>query len=323
MYPAPALLLLQRRRCRGGDERTPRDLGSGLEQRPGHRVSRQSGCTDGEGCCTQGAASPWPAGSDGRPWPTNFHIHIPTFLDRCCSQFSTIVVFCSFNIKDYRFYHDLSLAIFSESCVFSNGRGFDVNIDSHRGGACGLLVVVVCVFVWWGGGCGGVCVWWWWGRSACAAADAGSGTAAGDHLAAGARAASAARVVPPGCHHCRCCCCRCCCCQRCCVPDVNIDTPRGGAGGLLLPLPLPLLLLLLLLLKPTPPPTHLALQAPTTTCSPTSSSGWALAPSALAARPTAARTAVSPYFLRRKRTPLGDAFRAFYAASEATSGAKS
>ncbi|PSC74164.1 sugar phosphate phosphate translocator [Micractinium conductrix] len=49
-------------------------------------------------------------------------------------QASSNVLVTDFNIKDYRFYHDLSLAIFSESCVFSNGRGFDVNIDSHRGG---------------------------------------------------------------------------------------------------------------------------------------------------------------------------------------------
>lgn len=40
----------------------------------------------------------------------------------------------SFTISNFRWYHDLSLAIFSESCVYSNGRGVDINIDSHRGG---------------------------------------------------------------------------------------------------------------------------------------------------------------------------------------------
>lgn len=40
----------------------------------------------------------------------------------------------SFTISNFRWYHDLSLAIFSEVCVFSNGRGVDINIDSHRGG---------------------------------------------------------------------------------------------------------------------------------------------------------------------------------------------
>ncbi len=50
----------------------------------------------------------------------------------------------SFNIN-YRWFHDLSLAIFSELCVYANGRAADINIDSHRGGVwvCGLR----------GGGC--------------------------------------------------------------------------------------------------------------------------------------------------------------------------
>lgn len=37
-------------------------------------------------------------------------------------------------VINFRWFHDLSLAIFSESCVYANGRGTDVNIDSHRGG---------------------------------------------------------------------------------------------------------------------------------------------------------------------------------------------
>ena len=42
---------------------------------------------------------------------------------------------CSFNVANYKWYHDISLAIFTESSVYSNGRAFDMNIDSHRGGA--------------------------------------------------------------------------------------------------------------------------------------------------------------------------------------------
>jgi hypothetical protein len=39
----------------------------------------------------------------------------------------------SFTIN-FRWFHDLSLAIFSELCVYANGRAQDINIDSHRGG---------------------------------------------------------------------------------------------------------------------------------------------------------------------------------------------
>ncbi|KAL4422481.1 hypothetical protein ABPG75_008678 [Micractinium tetrahymenae] len=49
-------------------------------------------------------------------------------------QGSSNVIMTNFTISNYRWYHDLSLAIFSELCVFSNGKGVDVNIDSHRGG---------------------------------------------------------------------------------------------------------------------------------------------------------------------------------------------
>ena len=41
---------------------------------------------------------------------------------------------CSFNVANWKWYHDISLAIFTESSVYSNGRAFDMNIDSHRGG---------------------------------------------------------------------------------------------------------------------------------------------------------------------------------------------
>ena len=41
-----------------------------------------------------------------------------------------------FTLKDL-WYHDISLAVFTESCVYSNGNGKDINLDSHRGGASG------------------------------------------------------------------------------------------------------------------------------------------------------------------------------------------
>lgn len=48
-------------------------------------------------------------------------------------QQSSLVLMEKFTIN-YRWFHDLSLAIFSESCVYANGRAADINIDSHRGG---------------------------------------------------------------------------------------------------------------------------------------------------------------------------------------------
>ena len=48
-------------------------------------------------------------------------------------QQSTTTVMTNF-VVNFRWFHDLSLAIFSESCAYASGRGTDINIDSHRGG---------------------------------------------------------------------------------------------------------------------------------------------------------------------------------------------
>jgi hypothetical protein len=61
-------------------------------------------------------------------------------------QQSTNVLMTRFSVN-FRWFHDLSLAIFSESCVFANGAGADINIDSHRGGArrgCRVAACAAC-----------------------------------------------------------------------------------------------------------------------------------------------------------------------------------
>ena len=54
--------------------------------------------------------------------------------DKCFLLGSPAPLPCSFNVANWKWYHDISLAIFTESSVYSNGRAFDMNIDSHRGG---------------------------------------------------------------------------------------------------------------------------------------------------------------------------------------------
>jgi len=34
------------------------------------------------------------------------------------------------------FIHDLTLDVWSHECVFSSGKGKDLNMDMHRGGGC-------------------------------------------------------------------------------------------------------------------------------------------------------------------------------------------
>lgn len=46
---------------------------------------------------------------------------------------TTNSLFTRFYVAD-RYWHDVTLAIFAENTVFSNGGGFDLNIDMHRGG---------------------------------------------------------------------------------------------------------------------------------------------------------------------------------------------
>lgn len=48
------------------------------------------------------------------------------FLMVCISRFDIRTTFI----------HDLTLDVWSHECVFSNGKGKDLNMDMHRGGGC-------------------------------------------------------------------------------------------------------------------------------------------------------------------------------------------
>ena len=58
-------------------------------------------------------------------------MHMPRLFLMVC------VFFRRFDVRT-TFIHDLTLDVWSHECVFSNGKGKDLNMDMHRGGGCPL-----------------------------------------------------------------------------------------------------------------------------------------------------------------------------------------